>query len=154
MWLILYKVIYGTQFLSVQQLYNSSTTAAAADMVTGHCFKDKVMRPGSYKDCPGSYKDRGVERIPGRASPNHHSYVQQIAAGGPTSTVSAACHHHTNRQNTGFGLLRRQKLPANIKFDLHAEIRRAIGLQTGHVFPGREQFDTKAPIRLPCTALD
>ena len=57
---------------------------------------------------PGSYTDRRVEGVPGRASSNHHSHVQPIAAGGPTSTVSAACHHHTNRQKAGVGLRRRQ----------------------------------------------
>ena len=103
---------------------------------------------------PGSYTDRRVEGVPGRASSNHHSHVQPIAAGGSTFTISAARHHHTNRQKAGFGLRRRQKLPTNIKFDLHVEIRRAIGLQAGHVFPGRKQLATKAPIWLPCTTFD
>ena len=112
----------AAQFLSVQQQRDSETD---------RCFKDKVI-------CPGSYTDRRVEGVPGRASSNYHSHVQPIAAGGPTSTVSAARHHHTNRQKAGFGLRRRQKLPTNIKFDLHVEICRAIGLQAGHVFPGRK----------------
>ena len=111
---------------SPNMLHSFCLYSSRRDTETDRCFKDKVMRPGSLTDWR-------VEGVPGRASPNHHSYVQPIAAGGPTFTVSAPCHHHSNRQKTGFGLRRRQKLPANIKFDLHVEIRRAIGLQAGHI---------------------
>ena len=64
------------------------------------------------------------EEISGRTAAIYHRNVQPIATRGPTASVSAACHRHSNYQEAGSGSRRRKELQAYLKLDLHVETHR------------------------------